>query len=183
MGDDVVDGAEDESAAWVEAWWDTRDYEAMGAPELAQAYLEFVVDGIGDRAGRLRAEANAGAHSEVFERLQHDPDPITLIDAIVRCAPPVEVVWVLGAGVMEEFLRWRPELWEQVEERCSGSSVWAQMVSGVWLDGAVREKMPARLRALIPSVSVSEPVEESRRSHRAREKAERKARTRKRPYR
>lgn len=177
MGDDVVDGTEEESAAWVEAWYKTRDYEAMGASELAQAYVEFLVDSRGDRAARLRAGDNIGVYDEVCSRLQHGPDPITLIDAIVRHDLPIEGIYSLGASDMEDFLTWRPEYWELVDDRCSHSAVWAQMVSGVRLGGTIREQMPPRLRALIPSVS--EPVEESRRSRRAREKAERKAPTRK----
>ncbi len=158
-------------------WDDPNDYEAMGATELAQAYLEHLADGLGDRAGRLRAMTSVGAQDEVFRRLRDDPDPIALIDAIVRHDLPIEDVYGLGAGILEDFLQWRPEYWELVEDRCSSSPVWAQMASGVWLHDSIREQLPPRLRALIPSVF--EPVEESRRSRRARERAERKARTRK----
>jgi hypothetical protein len=175
--DDDVDDAEYEHAVWVLGGDDSTDYEAMGAPELAQAYLEFVVDSRGARGARLRAAVNAGVHNEVFERLRVGPDPMALVDAIVRCDPSDEDLWSLGAGVMEDFLQWRPEHWEMVDDRCSHSAVWAQMASGVWLRDSIREQMPPGLRALIPSVFG--PEEESRRGRRAREKAERKARTRK----
>jgi hypothetical protein len=175
--DDDVDDAEYEHAVWVLGGDDSTDYEAMGAPELAQAYLELVVDSRGDRGARLRAAVNAGVHNEVFERLRVGPDPIALIDAIVRCDPSDEDLWSLGAGVMEDFLQWRPEYWEMVDDRCSHSEVWAQMASGVWLRDSIREQMPPRLRALVPSVFVL--GEESGRDRRRREKADRKARTRK----
>ncbi|MFF2622646.1 hypothetical protein [Oerskovia jenensis] len=176
MDDDVV-GAADEGAAWLDAWGDRTDYEVMGVPELARAYVEHLVDLRGDRAARLRALDAIGVHDEVFSRLEHAPDPIALIDAIVQHDLAVEDVYSIGAGVMEDFLQWRPECWEMVADRCTSNSVWARAVSGAWLHDTIREQLPPRLSELIPSVF--EPVEESRRSRRAREKAERKARTRK----
>jgi hypothetical protein len=175
MGDDA-DGTKDEAAAWL-ACDDPNFYEAMGAQELAQAYLGFLVDWRGDQAARQRAEASIGVHDEVTSRLQHDSDPMALIDAMARHDLPIEVIFDLGAGVMENFLQWRPEYWELVDDRCSGSPVWARAVSGVWLHDSIRDQLPPRLRALIPSVFG--PGEETRRGRRAREKAERKARTRK----
>lgn len=170
--------AAEEAAAWLDAWDDRSLYEAMGVPELAQAYVEFLVDSRGDRAARLRAGASIGVHDEVFSRLEHAPDPIALIDAIVQHDLAVEDVFSIGAGVMEDFLRWRPECWELVDDRCASNSVWAQAVSGVWLHDSIREQLPPRLRALIPSV-FGPGEEETHRSRSAREKAERKARTRK----
>ncbi|GAA3212240.1 hypothetical protein GCM10010488_07900 [Oerskovia jenensis] len=69
MDDDVV-GAADEAAAWLDAWGDRTDYEAMGVPELARAYVEHLVDLRGDRAARLRALDAIGVHDEVFSRLE-----------------------------------------------------------------------------------------------------------------
>lgn len=176
MDDDVV-GAAEEAAAWLDAWGDRTAYEAMGVPELARAYVEHLVDLRGDRAARLRAEASIGVHDEVFARLEHAPDPIALIDAIVQHDLAVEGVYIIGAGVMEDFLQWRPEYWEMVADRCASNSVWARAVSGVRLHDSILEQIPPRLRAVIPSVPG--PGEETRRGRRRREKAERKARTRK----
>ncbi|MHA7132350.1 hypothetical protein [Oerskovia turbata] len=176
MGDDAVDGAEDD-ATLEPGLDDGVDHRAMSAPDLASAYVRHLLDGSGDRAARLRAIASVGAQDEVFRRLRDDPDPMALIDAIAACDQAVEVVHVLGAGVMEDFLQWRPEFWHQVDDRCSGDATWAQMASGVWLPDAICEQLPPRLRALAPSVLA--PEESSRRGRRRREKAERKARARK----
>jgi len=125
----------------------------MSHPEdLARRYLGWLPLTEGTRAERLRAEAEVGVSVEVWSRVEHDADPLPLLDALVAQAAASEderLVTRLGAGIVEEAILGRPDLAGRIAARCRAEPTWSEVVRAAWVDERQARDLPAPLPALV----------------------------------
>jgi hypothetical protein len=125
----------------------------MSHPEdLARRYLGWLPLSEGTRAERLRAQAEVGVSEEVRSCVEHDADPLPLLDALVAQAVASGderlVTW-LGAGPVEEAIVRRPELAGRIAARCRAEAAWSEVVRGAWVEERRARDLPAPLSALV----------------------------------
>ncbi|WP_454729927.1 hypothetical protein [Cellulosimicrobium protaetiae] len=119
---------------------------------LARRYLSWLLLTEGTRAERLRAEAEVGVSEEVRSRVEHDADPLPLLDALVAQAVArgdERLVARLGAGPVEEAIVGRPDLAGRIAARCRAEPAWSEVVRGAWVDEHRARDLPATLSVLV----------------------------------
>ncbi|UKJ62463.1 hypothetical protein H1Q78_11775 [Cellulosimicrobium cellulans] len=119
---------------------------------LARRYLSWLLLTEGTRAERLRAEAEVEVSEEARSCVEHDADPLPLLDALVAQAVASEderLVTRLGAGLVEEAVVGRPDLADRIAARCRAEPSWSEVVRGAWADERRARDLPAPLRALV----------------------------------
>ncbi|MBE9939211.1 hypothetical protein [Cellulosimicrobium cellulans] len=125
----------------------------MSTPEdLARRYLGWLLLTEGARAERLRAEAEAGVPEEVRSVVEHDADPLPLLDALVAQAVASgdeRLVTRLGAGIVEEAIVGRPDLAGRIAARCRAEPTWSEVVRGAWVEERRARDLPDPLPALV----------------------------------
>ncbi|MFB8230372.1 hypothetical protein [Cellulosimicrobium sp. NPDC055967] len=125
----------------------------MSTPEdLARRYLGWLLLTAGTRAERLRSEAEVEVSEVARSCVEHDADPLPLLDALVAQAVASEderlVTW-LGAGIVEEAIVGRPDLAGRIAARCRAEPAWSQVVRGAWVEERRARDLPDPLPALV----------------------------------
>ncbi|TDE98988.1 hypothetical protein EXU48_02030 [Occultella glacieicola] len=104
-------------------------------------------------------------------------DPLPLLDAILEHESGDEViVGNLGAGVLEDLLNCRRDLWPQIDDRARREPVWAAAASGSWLSGYLHDQLPRNLASLVTRLDIDDGAAPRQRPNRPRRPSKRQNR-------
>ena len=120
--------------------------------EVIPAYRRRYELATGERQDRLLAGGSLWAWETVSDAASNGSLPLPVLDALVSDVAGGTAYRVyVGAGPLEELLRRHADRYAQAfAERARTSALWAEALSGVWLNPAEWTALPEQLRQWVP---------------------------------
>ena len=120
--------------------------------EVIPAYRRRYELAIGGCQDRRRAADSLWAWETVRDAAQTGSLPLPVLDALVSdLAGGTDYRVYVGAGPLEDLLRRHAESYAQAfAERAGTSALWAEALSGVWLNPAEWTALPEQLQQWVP---------------------------------